>query len=54
MSERNDQVVRVTAAWQRLTDWLRVHAPTSYASLLPPATEDEIRGAEARLTAALG
>ncbi|MFD6434688.1 hypothetical protein [Streptomyces venezuelae] len=54
MSERNDQVVRVTAAWQRLTDWLRVHAPTSYASLLPPAAEDEIRAAGAGLTDALG
>lgn len=54
MSERNDQVERVTAAWQQLTGWLRVHAPTSYASLLPPATEEEIGAAEALLTHHLG
>ncbi|MET8689945.1 hypothetical protein ABZV77_37650 [Streptomyces sp. NPDC004732] len=54
MSERKDQAERVTAAWQQLTGWLRVHAPTSYASLLPPATEEEIGTAEALLREYLG
>ncbi|MEV0528641.1 hypothetical protein AB0I66_35000 [Streptomyces sp. NPDC050439] len=54
MSGRCDEAGRVTAAWQQLTDWLRVHAPTSHASLLPPATDEEIHGAELRLMHHLG
>ncbi|MFE0131126.1 hypothetical protein ACFWY6_06030 [Streptomyces sp. NPDC059037] len=55
MSERNDEAAeQVTAAWLRLTDWLRVNAPTSYASLLPPAPESAIHAAEAQLTQHLG
>ncbi|WP_409467847.1 hypothetical protein [Streptomyces sp. HC307] len=49
MSERNDEAERVTAAWQQLTEWLRVHAPTSHASILPPATEAEIEEADGHL-----
>ncbi|MFF8811431.1 hypothetical protein [Streptomyces pactum] len=54
MSGRDDVTERVGAAWQRLTGWLREHAPTSYASLLPPATEGEIAAAEACLVRSLG
>ncbi len=37
---------RVVAAWNRLTTWLNLDAPTSAASLLPPACEAELtRGA---------
>lgn len=54
MSERSDENGRLTAAWRQLTDWLRVHAPTSFASLLPPATDDEIRAADALLTQHVG
>ncbi|MGW0548869.1 hypothetical protein [Streptomyces altiplanensis] len=54
MSERNDEAERVTAAWRQLTGWLRVHAPLSYASLLPPAAEEDIHAAEARLMRYLG
>jgi hypothetical protein len=40
---------RTATAWQQLTEWLRVHAPTSHASILPPATETEIKEAEDHL-----
>ncbi|MEV0318126.1 hypothetical protein ACIBKX_07665 [Streptomyces sp. NPDC050658] len=53
MPER-DEAERVTAAWRQLTDWLRVHAPVSYASLLPPADEDTVRAVDAELTRRLG
>ncbi len=54
MSERNDEAERVTAAWRQLTGRLRVHAPISYASLLPPAAEEDIRAAEAQSMRYLG
>ncbi|MFE9660816.1 hypothetical protein [Streptomyces sp. NPDC005955] len=46
---RTGQTQRTATAWQRLTAWLRRHAPTSYASILPPATEAEIEEAEDHL-----
>ena len=54
MSERNDEAERVTAAWQALTGWLTEHAPVSYASLLPPAADEEITAADAQLRQYLG
>ncbi|MFF0110079.1 SMI1/KNR4 family protein [Streptomyces hirsutus] len=54
MSERNDEAERVTAAWQALTGWLAEHAPVSYASLLPPAADEEITAADAQLRQHLG
>lgn len=44
-----ERIERMTAAWQQLTAWLRVHAPASHASILPPATGAEIREAEGHL-----
>ncbi|MET9994227.1 hypothetical protein ABZ061_32285 [Streptomyces mutabilis] len=52
--EKNEEAIQVAIAWQQLTGWLRVHAPTSFASLLPPAAEDEIAAAEAQLRQHLG
>lgn len=37
------------AAWSRLTAWLKVNAPVSYASLLPPAAEQAIEAADVQL-----
>lgn len=54
MPERIFEDERVTAAWRQLTDWLRVHAPVSSASLLPPATDDEIHAADALLKQHVG
>ncbi|MEV0695464.1 hypothetical protein [Streptomyces sp. NPDC050388] len=45
---------RVTVAWQALTGWLAEHAPVSHASLLPPAADEEITAADARLRQHLG
>jgi hypothetical protein len=42
-------IERTATAWQQLTEWLRVHAPTSHASILPPATEAEVEEAEGQL-----
>ncbi|MFD5653083.1 hypothetical protein [Streptomyces sp. NPDC127039] len=42
------------AAWRRLTAWLEVSAPVSYASLLPGATEVAIESADATLRQHLG
>lgn len=42
------------AAWGRLTTWLKANAPVSYASLLPPAPEQAIKAADARLRQHLG
>ncbi|MGW5675724.1 hypothetical protein ACWEV4_11690 [Streptomyces sp. NPDC003860] len=42
----DDNAARIAAAWHTLTEWLAEHAPRSYAQLLPPATDDEIREAE--------
>ncbi|MFH8615701.1 hypothetical protein ACH4E8_11605 [Streptomyces sp. NPDC017979] len=44
-----DNAARIAAAWHPLTEWLAEHAPRSYAQLLPPATDDEMREAEAVL-----
>ncbi|QJT06228.1 SMI1/KNR4 family protein [Streptomyces asoensis] len=54
MSERIDEVERVAAVWQQLTGWLKENAPTSYASLLPPAPEEEIHAVEAHLMQYVG
>ncbi|WP_221355833.1 hypothetical protein [Streptomyces beigongshangae] len=40
---------RTADAWRELAEWLRVHAPASYASILPPATDAEIATAQSRL-----
>ncbi|MFI6938517.1 hypothetical protein ACIBI4_04535 [Streptomyces sp. NPDC050418] len=42
------------AAWRRLTGWLQVNAPVSYAALLPPVPEKEIAAADANLRHHLG
>ncbi|MGW7463485.1 hypothetical protein ACWGJT_01980 [Streptomyces xantholiticus] len=42
-------IERTATAWSQLTEWLRVHARTSHASILPPATETEIEEAEGHL-----
>lgn len=42
-------VRQVTDAWQRIETWLRVHAPASYASLKPGASQEEINSAERAL-----
>ncbi|MGW8889163.1 hypothetical protein [Streptomyces sp. NPDC055749] len=52
--QSNDEGERVAAAWQVLTAWLAEHAPTSYASFLPPATDEEIATADSRLKQYLG
>lgn len=39
----------VQDSWDRIDDWLRRHAPRTFASLAPPATAEEIRGAEQEL-----
>ncbi len=48
------RTAQVEAAWGRLVGWLEQHAPTSYASLLPPAAETEIANADATLRQRLG
>jgi hypothetical protein len=50
----DDEAERVTVAWRVLTAWLAEHAPLSYASILPPATGEEIATADARLRQDLG
>ncbi|MGW8889162.1 hypothetical protein [Streptomyces sp. NPDC055749] len=40
---------RTASAWQQLTEWLRVNAPTSHASILPPISGAEIEEAEGHL-----
>jgi hypothetical protein len=52
--QRNGAAESVTVAWQALTGWLAEHAPLSYASLLPPATDEEIAAADSRLRQNLG
>ncbi|GGZ30906.1 SMI1/KNR4 family protein [Streptomyces poonensis] len=42
----NEDVVQ---AWNRISGWLRVHAPVSYASIRPPAGQAAIDAAEARI-----
>ncbi|MEV5455236.1 hypothetical protein [Streptomyces sp. NPDC052535] len=44
----------VEAAWRRLTSWLKVNAPVSYASLLPGAPEAAVESADATLRQHLG
>ncbi|MET9555289.1 hypothetical protein [Streptomyces sp. NPDC006645] len=41
-------------AWGALTGWLADHAPTSYASLLPPAPEADITAVDEQLRQRLG
>ncbi|MEU5161258.1 hypothetical protein AB0G74_16850 [Streptomyces sp. NPDC020875] len=50
----HDEVERIAAVWQVLTDWLATHAPLSFASLLPPAPEEDIRIADTALRQHLG
>ncbi|MEV4972439.1 hypothetical protein [Streptomyces scopuliridis] len=52
--QSHDEAERLAAAWQALTAWLAQHAPTSYASLLPPATEEEIATADSQLMRHVG
>ncbi|MER8070302.1 hypothetical protein ABTZ59_18640 [Streptomyces sp. NPDC094034] len=52
--QSHDEAERLAAAWQALTTWLAQHAPTSYASLLPPATEEEIATADSQLMRHVG
>ncbi|MGY0489029.1 SMI1/KNR4 family protein [Streptomyces sp. WG-D5] len=40
---------RVQAAWTRIEDWLRVHAPVSYEGLAPPADPTEVERAQTEL-----
>jgi hypothetical protein len=49
-----EDVERTVTAWRHLTEWLRVHAPASHASILPPATPREIEEAESRLRQVCG
>ncbi|WP_406341211.1 SMI1/KNR4 family protein [Streptomyces sp. NBC_00648] len=42
-------VRQVTDAWQRIETWLRAHAPASYASLKPGASQEEIAALEETL-----
>ncbi|MEU1488057.1 hypothetical protein ABZ441_30515, partial [Streptomyces sp. NPDC005752] len=48
------RTAQVEAAWGRLVGWLEQHAPTSYASLLPPAAQTEMANADAVLRQHLG
>ncbi|WAZ21407.1 hypothetical protein STRCI_002576 [Streptomyces cinnabarinus] len=52
--QRNDEAGHVAFAWRKMTDWLAEHAPVSRASLLPPATEEEIASADSLLRQQLG
>ncbi|MFE6775433.1 hypothetical protein [Streptomyces sp. NPDC057702] len=54
MGHEKSEVERVLAAWRTLTDWLAEHAPTSHASILPPASERELADADRTLNSALG
>ncbi|MGW7197670.1 hypothetical protein [Streptomyces chryseus] len=49
MSESDSKAADVTSAWARVESWLREYAPTSHASILPPATRAEIEEAESHL-----
>ncbi|MFI6529221.1 hypothetical protein [Streptomyces uncialis] len=48
------RVERTAEAWQDLTEWLAVHAPLSFASILPPVPEKDITNADAALRQRLG
>jgi cell wall assembly regulator SMI1 len=39
----------VDNSWDRIDRWLREHAPRTFASLCPPAADEEIRAAEVKL-----
>ncbi|GGR56377.1 SMI1/KNR4 family protein [Streptomyces roseolus] len=39
----------VDAAWDRIDHWLLTHAPRTFATLAPPAPEEDIRAAEREL-----
>lgn len=52
--QHNGEAERVAAAWRKVTGWLAGHAPVSHASLLPPATEEEIATADSRLRRHVG
>jgi hypothetical protein len=52
--QHTSEVERVADAWRKVTDWLAEHAPVSHASLLAPASEEEIAAADARLRDAVG
>ncbi|MPY51965.1 SMI1/KNR4 family protein [Streptomyces acidicola] len=54
MPIRSPENEAVAEAWDALTRWLAEHAPTSYASLLPPATDEEIATADSQLRQRLG
>ncbi|MEU9578170.1 SMI1/KNR4 family protein [Streptomyces chilikensis] len=55
MSDRHDgDTGQVAKAWRKVTGWLAEHAPLSHASLLPPATEEEIAAADSCLRQYVG
>ncbi|MFE7047790.1 hypothetical protein ACFVAM_05395 [Streptomyces californicus] len=51
---QNGTAESVTEVWHALTNWLAAHAPVSHASLLPPATDDELAAVDAGLRDRLG
>ncbi|MER7493958.1 hypothetical protein ABT033_15275 [Streptomyces pharetrae] len=53
-TDQTDRTERMGTAWQQLTEWLREHAPTSHASILPPAAQTEIEEAEGHLRQHVG
>ncbi|MFB6780995.1 hypothetical protein ACFCX0_27075 [Streptomyces sp. NPDC056352] len=54
MPIRSHEDEALAEAWEALTHWLAEHAPTSYASLLPPAPEEDIAAADDQLRQHLG
>ncbi|GAA2287878.1 hypothetical protein GCM10010145_68090 [Streptomyces ruber] len=54
MPVRNPEDEALAEAWDALTRWLAEHAPTSYASLLPPVPEEDIAAADGQLRQRLG
>ncbi|MEU9337982.1 hypothetical protein AB0D49_33285 [Streptomyces sp. NPDC048290] len=54
MSIRSHEDEALAEAWDALTRWLAEHAPTSYASLLPSAAEEDIAAADDQLRQHLG
>ncbi|MFF3019434.1 hypothetical protein [Streptomyces sp. NPDC057939] len=53
-TELADLTDRTAVAWRQLSEWLRAHAPTSYASILPAASPEEIEEAQERLRRCCG
>ncbi|MCL7382488.1 SMI1/KNR4 family protein [Streptomyces sp. 35G-GA-8] len=51
---RSPEDEALAEVWGALTRWLAEHAPTSYASLLPPVPEEDIAAADGQLRQRLG